>query len=161
MSPKDPRSVAVRLSGWLQEEIAAQHRLDAALTEQERAMRAVETDAILASGERITEELRGASARERRRDALMRELGLAWGVDPKALTLNSIAGRLGRETREADTLLRQRSDLRTVAAMVARRGRRIASLARYHAGLFGELMNTLLGTEGTNTGDAVLVDARG
>ena len=31
MSPKDPRSLAIRLSAWLQEEIAAQHRLDAML----------------------------------------------------------------------------------------------------------------------------------
>jgi hypothetical protein len=161
MSTKDARSLAIRLSGWVQEEIAAQHRLDALLAEQERAIRAVDTPAIRASGTHLQDELRTTTARERRRKALMSDLGRAWGVDSRALTLSSIAARLGPESREGATLLRQRTDLRSAAAAAARRGRRIASLARYHAGLLGDLMNALLGVEGTNREDGVLVDARG
>jgi hypothetical protein len=161
VNAKDPRTTALRLNAWLQEEIGAQRRLDALLAEEERAIRAVDTPAILAAGERVQAELRASAPRERRRQALMADLGRAWGVDPRALTLASIAARLGAGSREADLLLRQRADLRAVAAEVARRGRRIASLARYHAGLFGELLNTLLGVEGRDTaGDGVLVDAK-
>lgn len=161
MSAKDPRAIAIRLTAWLQEEIAAQGRLDAVLAEQERAIGAVDTAAILATGEAVQTELRTASGRERRRAALMADLGRAWGVDPRALTLTSVAMRLGAGSREGELLLRQRAEVRAVAAEVARRGRRIASLARYHAGLFGELMGALLGAEGrAAAGDGVLVDAK-
>jgi len=161
MSPKDPRSLAIRLSAWLQEEIAAQHRLDAMLADQERAIRAADTDAILASGAQVEAELRAGSARERRRKQLMAELGRTFGADAKALTVRSIAVRLGAETREGEMLLAQRAELRAVAARVTRRGRRIAGLARYHAELFGELMNTLLGVEGARPlEDGALIDAK-
>lgn len=158
---KEPRTLAIQLIAWIQEEIAAQRRLDEILAEQERAIREVDTEGMLASGQDVQTELRTTAGRERRRAQLMGELARAWGIDPRALTLKSAASRLGDDSREAGTLLRQRDELRKAAADVARRGRRIASLARYHAGLFDELMNTLLGVEsGGNADDAVLVDAR-
>jgi hypothetical protein len=158
----DVRALANRLIAWLQEELGAQQRLRGLLVEEERAIRAADADALSAAALRVEEEVRAGAARERRRGELMRAFGRAFGADPRALSLTSLAERLGAGTREAEAVLHVRGELRQVAAEVARLGRRIASLARYHDKLFTELMGTLLGVEASRSNEGgVLIDARG
>jgi hypothetical protein len=145
---------------WLQEELSSEQRLRELMIEEERAIRAADMNALTAAAQRIEEETKGGSARERRRAELLRAFGRVFGCDPRALSLTSIAERLGRESHEAERVLSLRGELRALVADVARRSRRIAGLARYHEGLFLELMGTLLGAQpGTGTAEGVLVDA--
>src|SRR6185503_7515164 len=102
---------------------------------EERAIRAADTAALADAARRVEEEVRGGGARERRRAELVRAFGRALDVDPGVLSISSIAERLGQGTPEAEGVLRLRAELRRAAADVARLGRRIASLARYHQGL--------------------------
>lgn len=160
--PPDLRALAQRLQAWLQEELGAVQRLRDLLLAEERAIRAADAAALADAARRVEEEMRGGAARERRRAELVRAFGRALEVDPRALSVTSIALRLGEGTPEAEGVLRLRAELRPVAADVARLGRRIASLARYHEGFFAELMGTLLGVEaGRTTEGGALIDARG
>ena len=163
MSPRsDLRALAQRLQAWLQEELGAEQRLRGLLQAEERAIRAADAAALAEAARRVEEEVRGGSARERRRAELVRAFGRALDVDPRTLSVTSIALRLGEGTPDAQGILRLRAELRSAAAEVARLGRRIASLARYHEGLYVELMGTLLGTEpGRTIEGGALIDARG
>ncbi len=158
----DLRALAHRLQAWLQEELGAEQRLRDLLLAEERAIRAADAGALADAARRIEEEVRGGAARERRRAELVKAFGRALQVDPGVLSISSIAERLGQGTPEAEGVLRLRAELRRAAADVARLGRRIASLARYHQGLFAELMGALLGVEAGRTIEGgALIDARG
>ena len=150
-----------KLQAWLQQEIEAQGKLFEQLSLQEQAIREANTKGIVDSGAAIQEELRAAGHRERRRATILRGLGKAWGVDPQALSITSIGERIGIGTVLSENLLRLRLELRIVASKVAKLGRRIAALARYHGALFNELMHAIFGVEGEGSGDGgVLVNAR-
>jgi hypothetical protein len=94
--------------------------LRALLEDEERAIRAVDTAALNAAAALVEEEVRGSVARERRRTELMRAFGRAFGADPRALSLTSLAERLGAGTREAEAVLQLRGELRQAAAEVSR-----------------------------------------
>ena len=155
---QDIHALVIKLTSWAQEELGAQRRMHALLAEQERAVRAIDSPAITASGARIEEEIAGALSRERRRTRLLKGLGQAWGVDPNALTLASVCERAGDD---AAGLLKLRGELRDEAARAVRLGRRITALARYHGGLLEEVMQVLVGEagDGTEKRAGVLVDA--
>ncbi len=156
---KEVRALLIQLAAWAQEELGAQRRLRDALSEQEQAIRHVDTQALSETGKRIEEEIAGGASRERRRARLMTKLGRAWAVDPSALTLASICERAGDG---AEDLLRLRGELREEAAQVARHGRRITALARYHGGLLEEVMRVLVGEAGdaNEKREGVLVNAK-
>ena len=79
----------------------------------------------------------------------------ALGIAPTALTVTEIADRADTYGVDTTRLRRLREDVREEAAAVLKRGRRVASLARYHQGLLNELMGILFDQPG-----ATLTDGR-
>jgi hypothetical protein len=155
----------IRLESWLQAETAAQGRMLGLLEEQERAMRAADARAILASGAPIEAELRTGGARERARRELVAGLAAELGVAAESQTLGSLLERAEAEAGargRIERLRRMRAELRALVADVLRRGRRIAGIARHHRGVLEELMRILQGgvdAEALPTGGG-LIDAR-
>ena len=88
----------------------------------------------------------------------MRRFGSTWGVAAETLTLTSIADRADAEGVATSGLRQLREELRSAGALVLRKGRRIAAMARYHQGLLAEIMGVLLANP---TGDALLSGGRG
>ncbi len=143
---------------WAQQELNAQKDLLELLEAQERAIAAGSAEGITSSGEGIQAQLRTGPARERCRLELMRRFARAWGVAAETLTLTSIADRADAEEVATSGLRQLREELRSVGALVLRRGRRIAAMARYHQGLLAEIMGLLLDDP---TGNALLSGGRG
>jgi len=138
-----------QVESWVQQELNAQRHLLELLEAQEKAIVDSSTEGITESGEQIQAQLRMGPARERRRQDLMRSFSRMWGVAAETLTLRSIAERAESEGVPTTTLGKLREDLRGVGAQVLRKGRRIATMAKYHQGFLAQVMGLLM-TDSTN-----------
>ena len=119
------QSLVIQIEAWAREEHAAQVRLLATLEAQEAAMKASETEPLLASGDAVQAEVSTGPTRERRRRALITALASHWGVPKEMLTLGAVAERAEREGIDVSALRKLRTDLRDISSQVLRRGRRI------------------------------------
>jgi len=137
------QSSVIRLEAWLQEELAAQERMVELLERQEQAIRNSDDPGLKAAGKDLDLELTSQPRRAARRGVLLAELANAMGIAPTALTLSHVADHAEANGINPTRLRTLREEIRSAAANVLRRGRRVASLARYHQGLLSELMGVL------------------
>jgi hypothetical protein len=137
----DVTPILRKLESWAIEELGAQRRTLERLQQQHAALRDGDPTALEARGREIDGESAAGIERAARRSALLRLLGVQWGVDPKSLTLASVAERCGRE---GERLARLRSDLRRAAAATARALRGNVRAARAHQRAWGEILSGLL-----------------
>jgi len=154
----DLGSLRNHLLGWARDELASQGRLAALLVLQEEAAVAHDVQQVEEQTAALKSELGRAPRRAERRGTVIRALAAHWNVPASQLTLTSIAERLGTE---GEPLLQVRSDLREMAAQVARRGRRLARLLSVHRQLARETIELLLTDEQGNPleDEGILVDA--
>ena len=151
-------SLRNHLLGWARDEVAGQRRLLATLELQEEATIAHDVGRVDEHTAAIQAELGRAPGRAERRETLVQALAAHWNVPASVLTLTSIAERLGPE---GESLLQVRSDLRDIAARVARQGRRLGRLLSVHRQLARETIEILLTDEQGNPlhDEGTLVDA--
>lgn len=132
-----------RLEAWVQEELGAQRKLLENLKLQEQAIQVTDLDSLdlyIQEGRK----LRATSGpRDRRRHMLLKDFERVWSVSAKALTLGSIAARLGSNGRRLDTL---RRDLKTTLKEIGAIARRVRTSARYHQSVIHEVVETVLET---------------
>jgi hypothetical protein len=138
----EARQLLIHTEAWVQEEIVAQKRLSSLLADQERAIVTGDTPDLTETSQAIERELAGSVPRDRRRRELVDGFARVWGIPAGAMSLSSIAERLGNEARRLVTL---RRELRGVVADVLRRGRRISAMAQHHQGLLRDVMHLLAG----------------
>lgn len=156
------QALLIRLEAWLQAELAAQHRLLPLVEAQEQAIRGADDAALARASEALERELAGEPARSRARGELFDGLAAAWGVASRSLTFGSIVQRAEEAGLDPARLQARRLELKDAVVRVAERGRRVATLARHHQSMLGELLGTLLaGGTGAGYEGARLVDARG
>ena len=130
-----------QLESYVQEEIGAQGRLLASLEAQDRALRAHDAARIAEATRALDGEIEASSKRAQRRQELVSSLAKLWSVAPSSLTLGSIAERVGDEGAR---LGRQRNELQSASAQVAKLGRRNGLVARFHQRLTAEVLQAVL-----------------
>ena len=155
---RDPRAIAMHLCAWAREELEAQQATLDVLERQEQAVRERDLDGVEMTSiafERLTAR---AQSRTKRRGQLLRLLADVWQVPVGALTLGSVAERLGPNGQELAGL---RQELRDGAAEVLRRNRQVGALVATFRRVAGEVVELLLTDEdGTSlTTGGALVDA--
>ena len=148
---------------WLQEEIAAQRSLATLLERQLNAVRRSSTEDVSSAVKDLEAELRGGTRREMKRKALTDAFSKATSLPTTALTLGRIVEILGEKGVPTQPLSQLRRELRDTVAGVLKLNRRIATLARYHQGLFNEVLGVL--AEAAESADVVptsgtLIDAK-
>lgn len=151
-------TMAEALLALLHDEIEGKSRLANGLERQERALVAGPPAAIDAATRVVEVELAREMDRARRRDAIFKRLAAHWNVSPGALTLASVAERLGAHTERLATL---RAELRAAIAVVLRRNRRVARLVSVQSSLVNETVAALLGSSSVNPEPGALFEARG
>ena len=137
----DVRAILRKLESWAVEELNAQRRTLERLQQHGAALRDGDPAALEARGREMEGEGAAGIERAARRTALLRLLGSQWGVDPKSLTLASVAERCGRD---GERLARLRTDLRRAAAATARAVRANTRAARAHQRAWSEILGELL-----------------
>lgn len=151
-------ALLVQTESWAQEELAAQTRYSELLEAQVEAVRNSSSDALLESIEQMDAEMEKRVGRERRRQALMKALAGEFGVDASTLTLTSIVERARLAGLNASRLEVARGKVRDAASRALRAGRRLATLVRYHQGVFQELLALITpreaGTQANESGGA-------
>jgi hypothetical protein len=154
----DLGSLRNHLLGWARDELASQGRLSALLELQELAAVAHDVEQVKEHTAALQAELGRAPRRAERRGTVIQALASHWNVSAGQLTLTSIAERLGPE---GDPLRQVRSDLRDMAARVARQVRRLGRLLSVHRQLARETIEILLTDEKGNPlhDEGTLVDA--
>ena len=154
----DLGSLRNHLLGWARDELSSQGRLSALLERQEEATVAHNVGQVEEHTAAIQAELGRAPRRAERREAVVQGLAKHWQVPASQLTLTSIAERLGTG---GEPLLQVRSDLRDMAAKLARQGRRLGRLLAVHRQLARETIEILLTDEQGNPlhDEGTLVDA--
>ena len=157
------QAFAQHFQTWLQEEIAAQRSLAELLERQLNAVRRSSTEDVSSAVQGLEVELRGGTRREMKRKALTDAFAKASGVSVTALTLGRIVEVLGEQGVGVDGLAELRCELRDTVAGVMKLNRRVATLARYHQGLFNEVLGVLAeAAEGADVvpSSGTLIDAR-
>jgi len=137
----DVQVILRKLESWAVEELNAQRRTLERLQQHGAALRNGDPAALEACGREVEGEGAAGIERASRRAALLRLLGSLWSVDPKSLTLASIAERCGRD---GERLARLRADLRRAAAATARAVRANLRAARAHQRAWSEILGELL-----------------
>lgn len=145
------------LEDALRAEVDGRRAQLALLARQEAAIRANDSLAHDVAARELLAELDASVTRAARRETLLRELSRVLEVEearvePIALALGS----------DGDGLLRQRQELRSLAAECLSRGRRLAVLVKVHGGIVEESLARFLQPEpgGAPLGRGSLVDAR-
>jgi len=151
-------ALAIHVEAWLQEELAAQRAIGAALTRIEAAARVGAAADLASSGRELEGLLAGTGARDGRRAALMARLTSALGFTSERVTLPELCARLAADGIDTTRLEPMRAELRAVARSVLQASRRMAAMARYHRGFFEELCQLL--RLGASTSDGQLLDAQ-
>ena len=158
-------SLTIQTEAWVQEEIAAQRKLLEILGRTEQAARSGASAALAQSGAELEAALALAPARSARRGALLGKLAPALGLPASAVTLSKLASRLAADGLangiNGERLNTLRQELREVVAAVARTGRRLGALARYHSALSEELCALLQARAPGQPEQGALIDAQG
>jgi hypothetical protein len=141
------QSLSNHLLASLQGELAVQRRLLELVVAQREAVLERRPEAVEAATARLRAELERATARRTARSQAVGRLARHWGVSAAALTLASIAERLGAR---GAALRELRVELRGVGLELEREGRRLAMLLRYQRAFVQEVLQTLLGDEHDN-----------
>jgi hypothetical protein len=107
--------------------------------------------------------LKSSTQRDTRRRVLIAKLASVLQVPVESLTLGTAVDALAEHGAEVDSLRKLRLELRDAVAVVLKLNRRVATLARYHQGLFNEILGAL--ADAAESADAssatgTLVDAR-
>ena len=134
-----------RLEAWVQEELNAQRKILLNLKDQERAIQETDLDSLdvqIQDGRNLRA---GSEPRDRRRHMLLKDFERVWSVSAKALTLGSIAARLGSNGRRLETLRRELKETLKEIGTVAQR---VRTFARYHQGVIHEVVEDVLETNG-------------
>jgi len=134
------QSLINRLEACIQEELQARERTLDLLTQQEEAIVGNRSEKLAEATRVLERELLSNVDRSARRDEVFRCLGRLWGVPQSALTLSSIAERVGPGSERIRGL---RDKLRDRTAEVVRRNRRIAALTRLHRQLVQDVLGVL------------------
>jgi hypothetical protein len=147
-----------RLEANLREELAAQVELLELLRRQEAAVVARTPDDLVEVTSHIESELSAAAARRLRREPILRKVAELVQAAPSALTLRSIAERLGDEGVRLRGL---REELREATSRVVRQNRRVAAVLGLHRRLNQEVLELVLAEEDSNPFErtGALVDA--
>jgi hypothetical protein len=147
-----------RLEASLRDELAGQSELLQLLRRQESAVVTRTPDELVELTSRIETALSTAAARRLRRAPILRALAELLQVAPSALTLRSIADRLGSDGAR---LLVLREELRDVSAHIVRQNRRIAAVVGLHRRINQEVIELVLAEAGSNPLErtGALVDA--
>lgn len=137
----NPQSLLHSLEAYVQDEIGARQRMIEIVARQEDAvLRGKAHDLELATRE-LEAELALQTDRAGRRTKIFAVFGTHWQVAPAALTLSSIAERIGAGS---DRLLALRHDLRDATAALARRNRRLAALTTLYRRVLSDVIETLV-----------------
>jgi hypothetical protein len=152
-------TLAIQAESWLQEELATQQALLAALERIEAAARSGSGVELEQRAAQLADLLVPAAARDARRTAFLQKLGASLGLAPREVTVTTLVARLATDGISAQRLETLRAELREAVTSVQRCGRRLAALAQYHRGVLEELCR-LLGSSAPGSAGH-LVDARG
>lgn len=134
------QSLLIQTEAWAQEELAAQTRMGKLLELQLAAVESSDTKALIEAADSIEAELGRRPARELRRTKLMGEFARAFGVSKQTLTLSSISERAKGLGIATDRIDAARANVREAVARSMRLGRKLSVQARYHQGLFREVL---------------------
>lgn len=138
------QSLANLLEANVRDEIAAKREALALIEAQEQAVATTDVDAFDIAHERARQLVEADGRRAAKRAVMMKRLGEAWQVAADALTLGSVATRLGGDGARLAEL---RLELRELVAAVMKRNRRLSSLLGMHRRLNRDILKVVLGTE--------------
>jgi hypothetical protein len=151
-------TLAIHAEAWLQEELAAQRAVLAALGRLDGAARGGATRELETAASELERTLARAGEREVRRGALLARLAGELGLPASEVTLSKLAARLAAASVETKRLETLRAELRVAVAAVLKSGRRLAAVAKAHRGLFDEVCRSFLAQ--APAGAEHLIDAR-
>jgi hypothetical protein len=151
-------TLAIHAESWLQEELAAQTAVLAALERIDAAARASSTPELESAAQALAACLPTAAAREARRRALLGRFAAELALGPNETNLARVADGLARAGLDVTRLAALRAELRALVARVLKASRRLAALASYHRGLLEDLCAALVGA--TPSAANALVDTR-
>lgn len=156
---KKPDTLLGHLEAWVQEETGAQLRLLDLLERQEKAVSSKRSADMREAARKIEAELETRGARDRRRRDIFNAFARAWDVSANALTVGSIAERLGEHS---ERLVRMRTELASLTEEVRRMGRRATVLVRQNQSVLQEVIEFLVDQDGKDGADmgGRLVDAK-
>ncbi|HEX6885519.1 MAG TPA: hypothetical protein VF530_19255 [Planctomycetota bacterium] len=152
-------TLAIQAEAWLQEELAAQQSLGAALAAVGRAARSGAGPELERSAAALQELLAPSAARETRRVQLFERLAAALAVPVRTLTLTRLLPYLSAEDLDTARLVALRDELRAAVRANQEASRALSALAHYHRGLLEEIWSLL--ASGASGAEGHLVDARG
>ncbi len=135
-----------RIANLLEANVRAELKLRRAMLElvvaQERAVLDDRRDDLDAALRELEVLLARAAEPAAGRSRLLAQLGALWRIDARALTLGSVALRLGEHGR---TLGELRGELREVLATLARRNRRLGALIALQRRIVRDVVGAVLG----------------
>ena len=137
-------SLINRLEANARDELAGQDRMLRLLEEQERAIVSGKSKAVIESTEAIETETQSGARRASARAKILRSLAAEWRIPADAMTMASIVERAGGQ---ADRLIELRTALRTRAAQVLKKNRKLAALANMHRKVMQEVIDAVLASE--------------
>jgi hypothetical protein len=152
------KTLSEALEALIGDEIAGKSRLEQELERQEKALVSGRPDDIDAATHAVEIELAREFDRARRREAIFARLASSWNVSAGALTLASIAERLGAGGEKLDAM---RGELRASIARVLRRNRRVARLVHVQRGIVNDTVTALLGVGASDREPGALFEVRG
>ena len=137
-------SLINRLEANTREELAGQERMLRLLEEQERAIVSGKSKAVIEATDAIESETQSGAKRSSARTKILQSLAGVWRIPVDAMTMSSIVERAdGR----ADRLIELRMTLRTRAAQVLKKNRKLAALANMHRKVMQEVIDAVLASE--------------
>jgi hypothetical protein len=152
------QKLANQLEALLDEELAARGRTTAILNEQLEALQEKDREAFTACSKKMETELGSNAERGGRRARIVAALAAQWNIAPTALTLSSIATRLGDAGAR---IFSKRAALREAVANELWANRRLGVLMGAERRLVRDLLRSIYGedVEKALDGAGNLVDA--
>lgn len=151
-------SLLNHLEAWVRSEITQQEKLNELIDSQIDAIQTASSADFEQCTLAVDQALDAAPERHAQRDRILSGFEQLWGIPASAMTLRSIAARVGSEGAR---LLELREELRERSAAVLKQGRKAQALFNLHRSLFREVIETLLSDENGSPFDqeGALVDA--
>ena len=151
-------SLLNHLEAWVRTEIAQQEKLAELIDNQIAAIQNASSEEFEQCTLAVDQALNATPERHAQRDRILTGFERLWDVPASAMTLRSIAARVGQE---GERLLALRDELRERSAVVLKQGRKAQALFNLHRSLFREVIETLLTDENGSPFDqeGALVDA--
>ena len=152
------RKLANQLEALLDEELAARGRTTAVINRQIDTLKSKDREGFADCTRCMEQELSSNAERGQRRAKVVASLAAQWRVAPTALTLTSIANRLGEDGERIAT---KRAALREAVACELWANRRLGTLMRAERQIVRDLLRSIYGEEVEKALDCAgnLVDA--